>query len=177
MRFFLPLILFIPLAAAAQQNAEVPGAVPGACHSAGHRQFDFWVGDWTVSANGQTAGTNSIQSIHNGCALQENWQGAGNGGVSGTSLNLYDTGSGQWHQTWVDSTGTLLLLNGGLVDGSMVLSGRQDAPGGAGTVLNRIRWTPNDDGSVRQLWEASRDDGANWDVLFDGLYTRVPSDE
>jgi hypothetical protein len=36
--------------------------------------------------------------------------------------------------------------------------------------------TPNADGSVRQLWETSRD-GQTWSVLFDGLYTRAAADE
>jgi hypothetical protein len=43
----------------------------------------------------------------------------------------------------------------------MVLEGMQQ----------RITWTPNSDGSVRQLWEAADDKGA-WSVVFDGRYTR-----
>ncbi|MDT8322375.1 MAG: hypothetical protein RQ826_17815 [Xanthomonadales bacterium] len=34
-----------------------------------------------------------------------------------------------------------------------------------------------DDGSVRQLWEVSRDDGSNWSVLFDGHYLKADSRE
>ena len=40
------------------------------------------------------------------------------------------------------------------------------------TTLNRITWTPNKDGTVRQLWEASTDQGKTWQVAFDGLYRR-----
>ena len=103
-------------------------------------------------------------------SLIENWQGAGPGGVSGTSFNIYDRATGRWHQTWVDSTGLLLQLDGGLVDGVMVLSGKRPAPDGKGQTLHRISWTPAADGSVRQLWEASTDGGGNWAVLFDGHY-------
>jgi hypothetical protein len=35
---------------------------------------------------------------------------------------------------------------------------------------NRITWTPHPDGSVRQLWEQSTDEGKTWQVAFDGLY-------
>ncbi|CAN5170593.1 hypothetical protein BH11PSE14_BH11PSE14_24070 [soil metagenome] len=34
----------------------------------------------------------------------------------------------------------------------------------------RITWTPNADGSVRQFWESSSDDGKRWTTAFDGLY-------
>ena len=30
--------------------------------------------------------------------------------------------------------------------------------------------TPNEDGTVRQVWEISRDHGINWRSIFDGLY-------
>jgi hypothetical protein len=137
-----------------------------------YRQFDFWIGEWGVTSGEQVAGTNSIRPLHGGCALLEAWQGAGEGGISGGSYSIYDRGSGRWHQTWVDATGTLLQLDGELVDGAMVLSGRRPASDGAGETLHRITWTPNEDGSVRQLWQASPDEGASWSVLFDGLYVR-----
>jgi len=103
--------------------------------------------------------------------LQENWQGSGAGGISGSSFNIYDRDTRRWHQSWVDANGTLLLLDGGLVDGSMVMSGSRPTRDG-GSALHRITWTPNDDGSVRQLWESSLDGGDSWSVLFDGLYLK-----
>ena len=168
MKSLLPLLLLLPIAAIAQETEAPPPAPPGLCDSEEHRQFDFWIGDWNVTSNGQAAGTNSIHPILNGCGLQENWQGAGAGGIRGSSFNIYDLTSRHWHQTWVDSSGTLLLLDGGLVDGAMVLAGKKLARDGNGTTEHRITWTPNPDGSVRQLWEASRDGGNSWTVLFDG---------
>lgn len=164
------LLLLVPLLLAAQD--EAPTAAPAApCDAPEYRQFDFWIGDWNVSAGDQPAGTNSIRPIHGGCALQENWQGTGAGGVSGSSFNIYDRASGRWHQSWVDGSGTLLLLDGGLVEGNMVMSGTRPA-GNGGSALHRITWTPNEDGSVRQLWESSLDGGGSWSVLFDGLYVK-----
>lgn len=156
----------------AAQDAESEAPPARTCEETGYHQFDFWIGDWNVTSDERQAGTNSIHPLHGGCALQENWQGAGPGGISGSSFNIYDRATGRWHQTWVDASGTLLQLDGGVVDGSMVLSGTRPARDG-GTVLHRIRWTPNEDGTVRQLWEASRDGGGRWDVLFDGLYQRA----
>ena len=171
MKAILFLALCLPLGLAAQQDA--PAEPPaGPCDAAEYRQFDFWIGDWNVTAKDQPAGTNAIHPVHGGCALQENWQGAGAGGISGSSFNIFDRASGKWHQTWVDASGTLLQLDGGLVGGSMVLTGSRPAATG-GIALHRISWTPNEDGSVRQLWEASQDEGASWNVLFDGLYVKA----
>ena len=165
------LALWLPLSLTAQQD-EPTAAPAGPCAAAEYHQFDFWIGDWSVSAKDQPAGTNSIHPVHGGCALQENWQGDGAGGISGSSFNIYDRASGKWHQTWVDTAGTLLLLDGSLVNGVMVLSGRRPARDGEGMVSHRISWTPSPDGTVRQLWEVSTDDGGNWAVLFDGSYAR-----
>ena len=37
----------------------------------------------------------------------------------------------------------------------------------------RITWERQADARVRQLWEASEDEGATWAVAFDGFYSRV----
>lgn len=41
-------------------------------------------------------------------------------------------------------------------------------------VLDRITWTPQEDGRVRQHWQMTNDGGKTWQVLFDGYYTRNP---
>jgi hypothetical protein len=140
-------------------------AQAGPCSAPEHRQFDFWIGDWRVTTpDGKHAGDNRIERVLDGCALHENWQGASGG--RGFSYNAWDRDRKLWHQTWVDRQGTLLLLEGGLQNGAMVLSGTQ------GKALNRITWTPNKDGSVRQHWETSADGGKTWQTAFDGLYRR-----
>jgi hypothetical protein len=172
MRLLISLILCAAMPLQAQDSdADTVNAAAG-CTASEYRQFDFWVGEWNVTANGQPAGVNSVRSIHQGCVLQENWQGSGAGGIRGSSFNVYDQARDKWHQTWVDDSGTLLQLDGGLQQGSMVLEGRRPSADGSGLTTHRISWTKNDDGSVRQLWDASRD-GETWTVLFDGLYTRV----
>jgi hypothetical protein len=171
-KVFLVIALLIPFMAQAQDEASTTPAPATPCSSAKHRQFDFWIGEWEVNSNGQAAGTNSVVLIHNGCALQENWQGTGPGGLSGTSFNIYDQANDKWHQTWVDSSGTLLQLDGALVDGNMVLSGQRPARDTGKMVIHRISWTPGGDGTVRQYWEASNDEGESWTVLFDGTYVK-----
>ena len=134
-----------------------------------YRAFDFWLGEWDVrTPDGSLAGVNSVTREYDGCVLHERY--ATDRGYSGESLNTYDVGRKVWHQTWVDSSGTLLLLEGGLHNGSMVLEG-QTTGTDAQVTRHRITWTPNSDGSVRQLWE-STDAQGRWTIAFDGIYTR-----
>lgn len=140
-----------------------PGDTPA------HRQFDFWLGEWQVrTPDGKLAGTNRIDREYNGWVLHERYSTAR--GYSGESLNAYDSARNVWHQTFVDTDGALLLLEGGMRDGKMVLEG-QTGNAGAPPTRHRITWTPNPDGSVRQLWE-STDAKGEWVVAFDGHYTR-----
>lgn len=134
-----------------------------------HRAFDFWLGEWEVrTPDGALAGTNSITLEYDGGVLHERYATAR--GYRGESLNIYEAARGVWHQTWVDSDGTLLLLEGGPRDGGMVLQGETARPGSSPT-RHRITWTPRADGAVRQLWESTDDAGA-WRVAFDGTYAR-----
>ncbi len=139
------------------------------CEASEHRAFDFWLGEWQVrTPDGKLAGVNRITSEYNGCVLHERYDTGR--GYSGESLNAYDVGRKIWHQTWVDTSGTLLLLEGGMRNGSMVLEG-QTTGVDAKANRHRITWTPHSNGSVRQLWE-STDVKGQWAVAFDGLYTR-----
>lgn len=151
--------------------AQAQTPPPPGCPAEVRRQFDFWVGDWNVTVGGKPAGENRIERILDGCALLENWKGAG--GMSGKSLNFYDPRSERWHQTWVDDRGGSLGLDGAFKDGKMVLIGTQKKDPKTGTTtIDRITWTPLPADQVRQVWETSNDDGKSWAVAFDGLYTR-----
>jgi hypothetical protein len=161
---------FVRGATTAPGAQGAPGASVPTCDAAEHRQFDFWLGEWEVTGpNGQPAGRNSITRELSGCVLHERWTGAG--GMRGESFNTWDRTRQRWHQTWVSSTGNLLVLQGGLVNGAMQMTGESTSP--KGLVRNRITWTPTPDGSVRQFWEISLDGGKTWRVAFDGRYRRA----
>jgi hypothetical protein len=148
------------------------GATP--CAAPAYRQFDFWAGRWEVrSADGKVAGTNRIEPVLRGCALQENW--TGRSGMVGTSLNAYDPLDGKWHQTWVDSDGLRLELAGEYTQGKMTLAGEGPLPDTPGSrARHRITWSRLPEGGrVRQLWEVSKDAGATWSVVFDGTYVPI----
>jgi len=135
-------------------------ALAAPCDAPEHRAFDFWLGEWNVrTPEGKLAGVNRIVREYGGCVLHERYDTGK--GYSGESLNVYDAARKVWHQSWVDSDGLLLVLEGRWDGKRMILEGAKQ----------RITWTPNNDGSVRQLWEAA-DDKGGWSVVFDGRYTR-----
>lgn len=133
------------------------------------RDFDFWLGDWEVTTpDGEVAGYNRIESILEGRVLRESY--TTKGAFAGHSYNSYNAPAARWEQFWVDNSGTVLHLRGGLNEaGQMVLAGERMTRAGA-AVTDRITWTPHPDGSVRQHWELSSDKGETWETLFDGTY-------
>lgn len=145
----------------------------GPCADSGHRQFDFWLGDWDVVGSRRPDAPpahNRIESLYDGCLVRETYENPS--GYAGTSLNGYDQRTGRWHQTWIDNTGLVLRISGGLdEDGWMVLASEPPPEGERGT-MDRITWTPLPDGRVRQVWEQSEDRGETWKTVFDGMYTR-----
>jgi hypothetical protein len=137
-----------------------------------HRQFDFWLGHWDVfGAGGELVGHNIIESVSDGFGISEHWTGVR--GSRGVSINAWDPGSGHWHQFWIGNTsGDVLYLEGGIVNGSMVLQGTRPGAADGKLQIQRISWTPNADGTVHQHWQQSDDDGETWTTAFDGLYRR-----
>lgn len=173
MKGILPVAIITVLSVATRAGAQSPAR---SCTGDAHRQFDFWLGEWTViDAEGRPAGTSVIQATLDGCAITEAFQ---SGPMRGTSVNFYDAARTRWHQTWIDNLGRALYLEGGLANGVMLLEG--DRQGSDGRVSRqRIGWSRLPDGHVRQLWESSNDSGRTWATVFDGRYiprrTQMPT--
>lgn len=160
----------VPATPAAPQPAPPPAAK--GCAAPEHRQFDFWIGDWDVfTPDGKQAGTNRIVPVMAGCVLHEHWVGKGN--FVGESFNAWDARRQRWHQTWMDGSGAVLLLDGSAGEGSMTLSDADMPAKSDRNLVNEIRWTTNADGSVRQHWRTSKDGGKTWTTAFDGKYVRA----
>ena len=160
---------------AAPLLAQTPVAMPtpqlSACATPEHRQFDFWVGEWNVFPTGKDVqvATSRIEKLYGGCALRENWMPKSR--QDGGSLNGYDARDRVWRQTWLDSSGAIVVFTGGLEARAMVLTGVwRDANGPGKDALTRMTYTPGDDGSVRQLGEQSTDAGKTWQPGFDFTY-------
>lgn len=143
------------------------------CASDAHRAFDFWVGDWSVAPPGQEPrAVNHVRREVQGCLIREHYWNAG--GYTGTSTNWFTPSDGLWRQLWLDNSGLILQLSGGVDDrGRMVLQGDRTTADG-GRVRDRITWYPDDSGHVHQIWDSSTDGGVTWENAFHGIYRPLP---
>ena len=142
-----------------------------ACCTLNHQGFDFWVGTWIVTnSDGTIAGRNNIVKLENNCVIQENWTSA-QSGYTGMSTNFYNGITKQWEQLWIDSNGAHLKLMGNRIGNTMVLASEEFENKEGVWNKNRISWTLNDDGTVRQLWEILEGEKVVG-IAFDGLYRR-----
>jgi len=147
------------------------GAAPAAnCATPEYRQLDFWVGDWdTFEADASSPASearNHVSLILDDCVIYEIY--ADTGGMTGESFSIYDSARKLWHQTWVTTRGHLLVLEGRMQGGRMVLLG--DEPDADGRpAQQRVSWWPMH-GGVRELGESSHDGGKSWTTDFDIVF-------
>ena len=140
------------------------------CCDKPHKQFDFWVGKWVVTnTQGNKVGESHISKIEKGCVILEHWKGIKGG--TGHSMNYYDKSDSTWNQLWVSSSGNILKLKGRFIAGQMVLKSHL-IKGRKGTYYNQIRWMPEDDGTVTQIWEVCDKTGKVLRTVFEGIYHR-----
>ncbi len=160
------LLSLVFLAIAFNVNAQNP------CTSQKVHEFDFWIGNWTVYKNGTDTivGYNEIKTVADGCSLLESYRSA-RSNYKGNSLNKYNAVTGKWQQFWVDNGGLTLFIEGAYKENKLTME-NEDKNADGTTTNNRITWSKNQDGSVRQFWEQSNDKGKTWIVAFDGLYRK-----
>ena len=170
---FLSAVLSLAVTAGAQQPPTPPPSQPAqpppACQTPQYRQFDFWLGSWTVmNPKELPVGLSEITRAAGGCAIQEKWQATMGG--DGSSLSYFDPTDNSWHQLWIGPNGGKVDLKGGLENGAMVMAGDLTTP--QGVVKQRIRWTPLPDGGVLHETEISKDGGKTWEKMFAGRYRK-----
>lgn len=165
MKSILTLFLLVSCLSAHTQNRQIP------CGADKYNEFNFWLGDWNVyDTKGALIGTNTILKIQNNCVMQENWVSK-KGPSKGTSYNYVDKTDNTWNQLWVDNSGFSLTLKGNLENKSMVLKS-QFFKGQQGDYYNRVTWTPNEDGSVTQVWEYVDKNETVIQEAFRGIYKK-----
>ena len=164
----LSLVALLSVAPISVSQAQDAPAKP--CDTKNHHAFDFWLGDWQVTANGKPAGTNNVVSLQAGCIVQENWVSAASP-VTGTSYNFFNASTKKWQQLWIDNQGGNLQLSGERIGQQMILKSEELKNKEGKTFVHRITWTQNEDGTVRQYWEMLKEAGET-SVLFDGLYKK-----
>lgn len=158
-------MILVAIAAALLQAAPAPAPPTVDCADANHAAFDFWLGEWEVRPTGTevVVASSVIARAAGGCAIQETYhQTLNRRGAAmsyrGSSLSVFDQANGgKWRQFYVDSGGSVTVMEGQAADGAMML----DSPGPAGG-LQRMTLAPQADGSVRQWGQVSTDGGRTW---------------
>jgi ketosteroid isomerase-like protein len=139
------------------------------CAASEFHQLDFWVGDWDVfdadNAATQVARVR-VDRVLGECVLREDYQDTS--GHKGQSFSIYDASRKVWHQSWVTNRGQLLLLEGGVQAGDMVLSAVEHLADGKEKQI-RGTWKAVA-GGVRETAVTSTDGGKTWAPWFDLMF-------
>ena len=140
------------------------------CAVGEHRQFDYWLGNWSVSYGGPPVGTSKVELALDQCMLVESWDGAKN--HSGKTIFAYSPDDHSWYGMFADNEGRVHIFNQGKVSaGTAEFQGTSRGPNGE-TVLNRVTIVRASADKVDQTWEKSSDNGTTWKVAYRGEYTR-----
>jgi hypothetical protein len=167
--------VFILLAFAAGAAARIDGGPKAAavktapCDAPNYRQFDFWIGDWDVFDSDNLklkVARVRVEPILNGCVLRETYEATD--GHQGQSFSIFDASRQVWHQSWVTNSGQLLIVEGGMQSGAMILNGVDRTPDGKERRVRGI-WKAASAG-VRESATRSIDGGLTWKPWFDLLF-------
>lgn len=161
--------LLTPSLSAQNENQDSSKCDCTECH-----QFDFWIGEWKVeweNPDGTISdGTNLVNSILNGCVIEENFDGNPGMDFRGKSFSVYNHNQKIWQQSWVDDTGGYMVFTGGMENNTMILSRTLETS--KGPLLQRMIFYNIQKDSFDWNWETSSDNGENWKLNWKIRYTR-----
>ncbi len=126
---------------AAQPVPSAESQQAHSCVAPEYKQFDFWIGDWSVFEINTTtvAAYVRVKPILDGCVLHEQYEGMD--GHKGESFSLYDASRKVWQQSWVTNRGELLVIRGRMKNGEMVLTGADRTADGKERLVRGV-WKP-----------------------------------
>lgn len=140
--------------------------------NAANRQFDYWLGNWKIGAEGSSGNARSSVTLSlNKCMVVETWDGGR--GHRGQNVFGYSADDKNWYGMFADNEGRVhVFTSGKVVDGTAEFEGTSRGPKGE-SILNRVKVTRLNPDKVEQTWEKSKDNGATWNVVFRGDYSRA----
>jgi hypothetical protein len=145
------------------------------CDCAECHQFDFWIGKWKAEWENQDStmseGKNIVNSILDGCVIEENFIESPGMNFRGKSFSVYNHNHKIWQQTWVDTEGYYLLFTGGILNEKMILSRTVETT--KGNLTQRMVFYNIHKDSFDWNWESSTDGGKNWKLNWKIKYTRI----
>jgi hypothetical protein len=161
--------------AGATLEASPPVPAGGACDTAQHHQFDFWIGDWQVfdAETDKLVAFDRVEKHSDGCIVQQNltlltdlWRRPGaKHRLSGIGLNRFDGEA--WLQLWADNQWGAIAMrgaldeNGAMVFTSIVPSRNRDL---------KVVFEKHADGTVRNLEYVAPTGSGKWVKYGDLIY-------
>ncbi|MFZ0324243.1 MAG: hypothetical protein WAN48_08955 [Actinomycetes bacterium] len=134
--------------------------------------LDFWIGEWEVTWEGG-AGRNVVTRELDGHVVLERFEASGPEPFSGLSVSVLEAATGQWRQTWVDSTGSYWTFVGGAQpDGTFVFATTERVD--SDRVFKRMVFSRIEKDAFDWRWEFS-EDAEQWDRRWFIRYARLSS--
>ncbi|MEP6616716.1 MAG: hypothetical protein ABJA57_09070 [Ginsengibacter sp.] len=148
-------LVLLPLFRLEAQNGQKP------CTANEIHQFDFWVGEWDLTWNDTSHGTNKIDRLFGNCGVHENFFDPAMS-YKGESWSVFNPNSKTWQQTWVDNQGGYIALSGNFENGEMKLSTQPGKIANGKEMISRMVYFNILSNSFDWRWEATTDQGATW---------------
>ena len=133
--------------------------------------FDFWLGTWDVSWDGdggqRQSGANSVTLV-NGTIRELFTDADGAHPYIGASISRWDAGEGCWLQDYWDNRGYSAIFRGSRTGDRMIL---ERVPGPRPGPMTRLVWSDIKPASIVWNYERQTADGG-WESTWQIRYTR-----
>jgi hypothetical protein len=136
------------------------------------RFCDIRLGNWKIGAEGSSGNAHSTVSPSlDKCLVVEHWDGGR--GHHGQSVFGYSVDDKSWYGMFADNEGRVHVFTSGKVaSGTAEFEGTSHGPNGE-SILNRVKVIRLNLNKIELTWEKSTDNGATWNVVFRGEYSRA----
>jgi hypothetical protein len=134
-------------------------------------QFDFWIGKWDLYSEGSMMGTNTVDTILEGNAIEENFVEFPPDPFHGKSWTTFNAVTQKWEQTTVDNKGHHSFFTGEFKNDTMTLV--RDFLNAKGEKRKQrmlfYNIAPN---GLEWNFAVSANDGKTWATLYMVVYKR-----
>ena len=142
------------------------------CSSTEASQFDFWLGNWDLTYNDTMHAVNLITKDLDNCVIHEHFKSPSTK-YFGESWSVYNPKTKKWQQTWVDSQGGYITLNGVFENATMTLYTEPFIDQKGNKVQYRMLFNNITADKFDWNWDVTNDEGKTWKSSWEIHYKRA----